>query len=305
MAANTEELKYALFLGCNIPIRAPNYEISARKVAEPLGITFVDIPEFSCCGYPLADGDRSETLLLAARNLALAEKAGCDVCALCSACTGALSEAAHQLAHDEDVRKKINEQLAPAGLSCSGKTKVMHFARVLYEQVGLDAIKEKVTKPLEGIRIAPHYGCHYTKPSEIYGFDDVENPSTLDKLIEATGCEAVNYQGKLRCCGGGILAVDEDAALNITKCKLDNVAASGADAIGLICPFCGIMYDTNQKKIESKFETKYGIPALFYTQILGLAMGFDSKELGMRVNRVKPKALLAKLESNTPDNVDK
>jgi heterodisulfide reductase subunit B len=291
------KLRYAFFLGCNIPLRAQNYEISARKIAEAFDIDLVDVAEFGCCGYPLADANKNETLLLSARNLALAEKVGCDVCTLCSACAGALTEAAHQLRHNEELRGAINAKLADEGLACSGKTEVTHFARILYEEVGLHAIKEKVTLPLDGIRIAPHYGCHYMKPSEIYGFDDVENPTTLDELIAATGAQPVDYNGKLRCCGGGILAVDEEAALKVTKAKLDSIAKIEADAIGLVCPFCGIMYDTNQKTIESKYETEYGIPVLFYPQILGLAMGMDSKELGMRINRVKPKEMLSKIEA--------
>ncbi|MCX7016027.1 MAG: CoB--CoM heterodisulfide reductase iron-sulfur subunit B family protein [Candidatus Sumerlaeota bacterium] len=290
-----KKLRYALFLGCNIPVRATNYELSARKVAEALGIEFVDIPDFSCCGYPLADEDRNETLLMSARNLALAEKAGCDICALCSACTGALTEAAHYLHEDEAARARVNDRLAALGLKYSGKTRVVHFARVLAQEVGAEAIRAKIVKSLNGIRVAPHYGCHYLKPSGLYGFDNVEDPKTLDQLIALTGAEPVDYHGKLRCCGGGILAVDEGVALSVTRGKLESVKKAQADAIGLVCPFCGIMYDTNQKKVESRFDREFGVPVLFLSQLLGLAMGFGADELGMKVNRVKPKEILAKV----------
>ncbi|OPZ22656.1 MAG: succinate dehydrogenase/fumarate reductase iron-sulfur subunit [candidate division BRC1 bacterium ADurb.BinA364] len=294
-SAHTQPKPYALFLGCNIPVRVVNYEMSARKVAEGLGLNFVDIPDFSCCGYPLADEDRGETLLMSARNLALAEKAGCDVCALCSACTGALTEAAHYLKENEEVRAGINERLAEFGLQYNATVKVIHFARMLFEEIGEEALRAKITHPLNDLRIAPHYGCHYLKPSGIYGFDSVEDPKTLDRLIALTGATPIDYPSKLNCCGGGIMAVSEETALKVSRVKLEKVAAAGADAIGLVCPFCGFMYDTNQKKIESRFEQEYGIPVLFLTQILGLAMGFDPNDLGMKVNRVKPKELLAKI----------
>jgi len=287
---------YVLYLGCTISARSSNYEISARRVAEMLGIGFKDIPSFGCCGYPLAPQDEMKALAMAATNLALAEKAGCNICALCSACTGMLTETAHRLNEQEDLRRKVNERLADAGLCYGGTVQVRHFARILYEEVGLEAIKSKVTHPLEDLRVAAHYGCHYLKPSEIHGgFDDVESPHTLDDLIECTGAKSVPYSQKLRCCGGGVLAIDEEVALKVTKGKLDAVREQEADAIVLICPFCSLMYDVNQKKIESSYNIEYQIPVLFVTQLLGLAFGIHPKELGLQMNRVKVKPLLQKV----------
>jgi heterodisulfide reductase subunit B len=200
------------------------------------------------------------------------------------------------LSQDPALLDQVNKKLSEVGLSYSGGVRVRHFARILVEEVGLEAIHERVTNPLEGFRAAPHYGCHYLKPSEVYdGFDSVEDPQTLDQLIEVLGAESVDYPGKLRCCGGGILAIDEAVSLKVTQAKLDAVREAGADAIVLICPFCSIMYDTNQKKVASMSESEYQLPVLFLTQIMGLAFGVHPKDLALQMNRVKVKPLLEKL----------
>jgi len=288
--------RYALFLGCTIPVRAQNYEMSTRQVAEALGVELEHIENFSCCGYPISSVDQQTAEEMAARNLALAEAQGVDICAICTACTGVLTETAEALREDEAKRARINESLKEIGLEYKGTTRVKHFARLLHEEVGVEAIREKVIHPLSDLRIAPHYGCHYLKPSEIYeGFDSVEDPHTLDDLIEATGATSVGYPKKLNCCGGALLAIDEQLALRISKEKLDQLKVLQVDAIGLICPFCSVMYESNQKKIEKTFETEYNLPVLYYPQILGLAMGMEPKALGLQMNRVRAKDLLEKV----------
>ncbi|HOE63725.1 MAG TPA: CoB--CoM heterodisulfide reductase iron-sulfur subunit B family protein [Candidatus Sumerlaeota bacterium] len=290
---------YALFLGCTIPVRAQNYEISTRKVASALGLELIHIPNFTCCGYPISSLNEMTAEAMAARNLALAEKEGADICAICTACTGVLTEVGKKLAEDEKARAEINKRLKPAGLEYKGTVKVKHFARILHEEVGLKKIANAVTRQLKGLRIAPHYGCHYLKPHEIYeGFDSPEDPRTIDDIIAATGAESVSYMNKTRCCGGALLAVDENLALKITKEKLDQLKALNVDAIGLVCPFCSVMYESNQKKIETTFETSYNLPVLYLPQILGLAMGMDAKDLGFNMNRVKANAALQKAGIN-------
>jgi heterodisulfide reductase subunit B len=285
-------MKYALFLGCTIPARSRQYELSARKIAQKLGIELVDIENFICCGFPVKSSDKKSAMILAGYNLALAEKNNLDLCALCSSCTSALTEASHHLSERENEREEINESLSRVGLKYEGRVKVRHFARVLYEEVGLDELKKHFTKSLEGLRVASHYGCHYIKPSEIYdNFDQVEDPHTLDEMIALTGATAVDYVNKKRCCGGPVLAVDEKTSLSVAKEKLDDILEAGADIINLVCPFCSVMYDSNQKGIETQFNVTYNLPVLYLTQILGLAMGLDRKELGLNMNVVKTKHL--------------
>ncbi len=288
-------MKYALFLGCTIPARSRNYELSSRKVADRLGLEFVDLEGFICCGFPVRSANLHASMLLGAYNLALAQKRDLDICTLCSSCTSALTETAHRLDHDEAAREGVNRELERLGLQYEGGTRIRHFARVLYEEVGKPEIEKRLRVSLDGLRVAAHYGCHYLKPSEIYdGFDDPENPRTLDELVALTGAEPVDYKDKKRCCGGPVLPVDERTSLSVAREKLEDVKASGADAMTLVCPFCAVMYDSNQKGIANEFESDFDLPVLYLPQILGLAMGFDRKQLGLNMNVVKTKTLLAR-----------
>lgn len=295
---SSQNTNYTLFLGCTVPVRALNYEISARKVAERLGIRLSDDPDFSCCGYPIKSVHRYAYLLMAARNLALAEKKGLPLCTLCSACCGSLTEANHELQEDETLREKVNEDLSQwLGLRYEGGTLVTHFVRVLDQEVGRKKIMDQVRVDLSSLQVAPHYGCHYTKPSTIYNkTEDPENPESLDELIKATGARAVQYEDKLQCCGGGVLAFDEQVALAMAHRKLDHLRAQQADAMVLICPFCNVMYEGNQRKIEKNFQTEYKLPVLYYPQLLGLALGFEPDELGLKMNRVKATELVKKIK---------
>jgi heterodisulfide reductase subunit B len=288
-------MKYALFLGCTIPARSRQYELSARKVGEKMGIQLVDLKEFVCCGFPIKASDRMSSMVLAAYNLCMAQERHMDILTLCSSCSSALTEAAYHLANDHEARRQVNMRLSKVNLRYDGKVKVRHFARVLYEEVGAEAIKAHLHKDLSGLRIALHYGCHYLKPSEIYdGFDKVEDPKSLDNLVALTGAEVIEYTGRNRCCGGPILPVDEKLAMTVAREKLEDVSKSGADAMCLVCPFCAVMYDGNQRSIEKEYDATYNLPVLYLTQILGLAMGFDRKELGLNMNVVKTGELLSK-----------
>lgn len=290
-------LKYAMFLGCTAPVRGRNYEMAARKVSERLGIELVDLPEFACCGFSLVGVHRDTALAMAARDLSIAEQAGLPITTLCSSCAGSLTHASAELEEEPDLKAKVNEYLATIGRRYEGPVKVKHFARVLYEEVGVERIKSEVRRDISGLRVATHYGCHYMKPSKIYdSFERVEDPSTLDGLLAAVGATSIRYMDKKRCCGGALLAVDENVAIATAKAKLDDVRNSDANAMTLVCPFCNVMYDDNQRKVESTFNEKYGIPVLNLPQIIGLAFGIDEKELGLRENRVKVKSLLATLE---------
>jgi heterodisulfide reductase subunit B len=290
--------RYALYLGCTVPVRGLNYEMSARQVAQRLGIELVDIDGFACCGFPAKPLDWKAGLLMAARNLALAEAQELDVMTLCSACTGTLTEANHRLREDAELRDWANEQLADLGHEYRGTAQVRHYARVLYEEVGIEQLQDAIEISLDDFAFAPHYGCHYLKPSHLYeGFDDPENPQSLKRLIEATGARVADYEDEDQCCGGGILGFDEETALLVAKQKLDHVTQAEADAMVLICPFCAIMYEANQRRVEKQYETTYRLPVLYYPQILGLAMGFSVEEMGFKLNRVKPLKIVKALRT--------
>jgi heterodisulfide reductase subunit B len=282
-----------------------NYEIAARRTAVRLGIEFVDVEGFTCCGYPAKPLDREAALLIAANNLALAEEQALDICALCSACTSTLVEANRRLKQDDALRDEVNSQLAETtGRRYEGTISVRHYARILFEEIGPDRLREMAELALdEGtgadlshFGFAAHYGCHYLKPPHLYdGFDDPENPRSLGELIEATGARLLPYEEENECCGGGILAVSQDTALAIAQSKLDHVHDTGADGLVLICPFCDIMYEINQRSIERQFGVSYRLPVLYYPQLLGLALGFSPEEMGFRLNRIKARKLIQQI----------
>jgi heterodisulfide reductase subunit B len=285
---------YALYLGCTAPVRTLNYELAARNTAIQFGIELRDINDFGCCGFPAKSVHHDTALLMSARNLALAEEQGLDICALCSSCTGTLAEANHALQQDEELRHRVNRELeAATGRRYNGSIQVRHYARVLYETVGQDRIRKKVTVDLSGWRLAAHYGCHYLKPIDAHdGFDDPEDPRSLDGLITALGAQSIKYEGRDQCCGGGILGADETTALALPHLKLERVAAVEADAMVVVCPFCDIMYEFQQRRIEKLYGARYRLPILFYPQLLGLAIGLSADEVGLQLNRVKSRKLM-------------
>ena len=284
-------MKYALFLGCTVPVRTMGYEVSTRSVMEKLGISLVDLKDFGCCGFPLESIDHDTYLSVAARNLAVAESENLSVMTLCSACNGSLLKA-NLAMQDEKVREKINANLKPLGRTYKGTVEVKHAARVLYENK--DKIAE-LAKPLN-LNIAVHYGCHYIKPSEIYeDFEDPEVPYSLEEIVAAVGATPVQYEDKKQCCGGAVLGIDEAVSLEMTRQKLTHMKNAGADAMVLVCPFCDIMYDVNQKRIEKQSEEKFGIPVLFLPQFIGLALGLPPDNLGLKLNRVSVRSLLKTL----------
>jgi len=289
---------YALFMGCTIPARARNYEMSVRAVASRFGINLVNVEEFACCGFPIAAADHRVSQALGARNLSIAEERKLPVCTLCSSCTSALTEVSQHLEEHPEDKEEINRRLARINRHYEGPVEVKHFVRILWEEVGLDRIREVVTRPLEGLRLAAHYGCHFLKPSDVYGgFDQVEDPHSLDELIRITGATPVDYARKKQCCGGSVLVADERTALEIGRDKLAELKGLEADALVVVCPFCGVMFDSQQKKIEKTFEQAFDLPVLYLTQVLGLAMGMDEKELGLGTHAIKTKSVMDKLQS--------
>jgi len=288
---------YLLFLGCTVPVRNLNYELSSRVVARALGMTFHDLDDFQCCGFPMKGLDALDALVLAARNLALAASRDMEVCVLCNACAGTLTEAAHALDHDDDLRARVNERLAAVGLEYRRGVRARHFIRILVEEVGYEAIRAAIKRPLTGWKFAPHYGCHYLKPTSVTGrFDDPANPRTIKKLIEATGAESLDYPGLTDCCGGGVLGMNEGLANAMAGGKLATLARTGAHGLVLICPFCNVMFEGQQKKIAKAGGLDLKLPILYYPQVLGLALGFAPADLGFKLNRIKAKELIQAME---------
>jgi len=280
------EHKYLMFLGCAIPYRVAAYEISARKILKRLGVEIEEMPEFNCCGLPLDPVSHETMLILAARNLAMAEQKGLDIVALCPGCAGTLKKVSKMLKEDKHMLEEINGHLKDAGLKFRGTVTAKHLLQVLVEDVGLEKIKETVVRPLTNVKVAEHNGCHILRPKEYIGFDDPEDPKTLKKLIEATGATCLDYLDETECCGAPSVGVNDKIALQLARDKLNHIKTVDAQAMITICPFCHIMYDTNELRIEKMFNEVYGIPILHYPQLLGLAMGMSPDELAFNDLRV-------------------
>jgi heterodisulfide reductase subunit B2 len=278
-------MKYALFLGCNIPARVVQYETAARAVMRKLGVQLVDIRDFKCCGYPVRNLDRKTFLLSASENLARAEKLGLNIMSLCKCCFGSLKEAENFLKEEGDLQEEIKQALAQQGLQYEGKFEVKHFLSVLYHDVGVDEIKNSISLSYKGLKIATHYGCHALRPSKVTQFDDPVAPSLFDKLVEATGAKSVDYNSKLDCCGAPVMGVNDDLSMNITAKKLTNGKKAGADYLCAACPYCQLQFDHVQKMMISQNGSE-ALASIVYPQLLGLCLGIDEETLGIHMNQL-------------------
>jgi heterodisulfide reductase subunit B len=279
-------MRYALFLGCTIPARLPQYESSARAVLGKLGGELVDIREFNCCGYPLRNTDHTAALLAAARNLALAEKNNLPLLTLCQCGYGMLRHAVHTLKEDHTRKEHITTILKKEGLEYKGHCEVKHLLSVLFHDIGVAAIKERITRPYQELKIATHYGCHALRPSEVVRFDDPVNPTLFDQLVEATGAESIPWQARLDCCGAPLFGSNDALSVELTEKKLTSAREAGAQFLAVSCPYCHMQFDTVQKMIIIKEGTNHSLAPILSTQLLGLSLGIDAKTLGLGMNRI-------------------
>jgi heterodisulfide reductase subunit B len=276
--------KYALYPGCVMPTEQYAYEVSIREILPKLDVELIDIEGFSCCGEPMKSVNQMLTLSISARNLAIAEKQGLDLLIPCPMCHLALSECKRVLDCDPKMKERVNTFLAEEGLQYNGSINLMHTIDLLYDVVGLDKIKEVVKKPLKGLKIATHYGCHLIRPSEIGRSDDSENPQKMEAILKTVGAEPLDYPEKLDCCGALLSANLPESALTKTGQKLQKVQEQGFDAFIDTCPWCHRMYDARQTKAGETVAAKLEIPVLYLTQLLGLTFDIKNDKLGLNLN---------------------
>ena len=267
-----------------MPTEQYAYELSLREVLPLFHIELVDITGFSCCGEPMKSVNQLMTLYLSARNLAIGEKHNLDLFIPCAMCHLALSECKNVLANNSELRDRINSMLAAEELVYTGSGTIVHTVDLLYDIIGVDAIKEKVQKPLTGVKVAAHYGCHLIRPSEIGRPDNAENPQKIEQILQALGAEPVYYPSKLDCCGAPLLANLPDPALTKTGQKLQAIQEQGIDVLVDVCPWCHKMFDARQAKAGEIVAAKLDVPVLYLTQILGLALGINGEKLGLTLN---------------------
>jgi heterodisulfide reductase subunit B len=279
-------MRYALFLGCTIPARMNQYELSARAVLDKLDVELVDIRDFNCCGYPLRNYDVKSFLLSSARNIALAERHDLNIIALCKCCYGSLRKADYLLREDSVLRKEINDLLARENLQYEGGIEIKHLLSVLYHDVGVEALRERIERPYREVKIATHYGCHALRPSDVVQFDDPSDPRLFDDLVEITGAKSIKWSNRLECCGAPLLGVNDDLSMDLMEKKLLNGRESGADYLCVACPYCQLQFDRVQSMMISQRGGNSSLPSILYTQLLGLSMGIDADTLQIEANEL-------------------
>lgn len=278
-------MKYALFMGCKIPFYLEHYGVSSKAVLHALGVKTVEL-NFNCCGYPNRDIDFKSFVFSSARNIALAEKKGLDLITPCQCCFGTLKQAVWFLKQNEELRNDINAELGKERLKYEGSVAVKHTLTVLAKDIGLQAIKGKIRKPVPGLKVAAHYGCHALRPGEITGFDNPNSPRIFEELIELTGAAAVDWPRRLDCCGNPLLGKNDEMSHNLMKTKLLDARDSGAHVVCTACTYCQIQFDAVQKREMANKDNRTQMPAILYTQLLGRCMGLPENKLGIKKNNI-------------------
>ena len=279
-------MKYSLLRCCTTPIVLQQYEWSTNAVLDKLGIDLVDVKEFGCCGYPLRNINFKAYVISSARNLALAERENLDLLTVCNCCFGTMKHIEDLLHSNGSIRKEVNATLEKEGLTYKGDIKPKHLLQVLYDDIGIEAIRKQVVHTFKGLNVATHYGCRILRPSKLIKFDKPNSPRKFDELVEVTGARSVDWVKKLECCGSPLWGVNEELSLDLLESKLKHARKAAADLLCVACSYCQIQFDHVQKIMISRRGAEHQLPSILYPQLLGLSLGIDSKTLGLQMNQV-------------------
>jgi heterodisulfide reductase subunit B len=291
---------YFLFRSCVASNKYPGMETSTKEVFDRLGIELTESDDQTCCGGFITFTSVAEvtaTMPAVARNLSIPEKHGLNTLTMCNGCYTFLTEFGHFLDHNPPIKDKVNEMLGMMGREYKGETQVLHMIEVLPKLV--ERIKEQVVRPLTGLNLATHYGCHY-----LYGFkhdavDDPFMPTVMEDIIEAVGANPTSYPEERTCCGSGLTQVvihKEEMSLPHMQKKFDSLKEAGVDGLVVVCPYCLTILDRGQAKLNDRAITDYDVPVLYINQLIGLALGVDPVRLGLDAHLMPVRRLLEKLE---------
>jgi heterodisulfide reductase subunit B len=303
-------MKYIYYPGCSLERNASAYHDSTMAVGAPLGMQFQEVDDWNCCGaIEFIAVDKMQAYALTARNLSLAEKQvtnGETMVAPCSACFLNLSKCDAYLNADPQLALKVNTALAAGGLHYTpGTVKTRHLLEAVVQDVGYEAIAAQVKKPLYGLRVAPYYGCLIVRPGFLEKFDDPEYPQSLDRLMRVLGAEVVDFPMKAHCCGGHMTQISERVALDMLYRLFKNAADYDADVITTICPMCQLNLDGYQESVNKAYGTNFHMPILYFTQLMGLAFGLATDDLGFGKEFVDAGPALAKIGAEPPQKPKK
>ncbi|MDJ0664483.1 MAG: CoB--CoM heterodisulfide reductase iron-sulfur subunit B family protein [Acidimicrobiia bacterium] len=300
---------YDYYPGCSLKGTGKPYEESLLAVFEALDVGLDELDDWNCCGATAYMAvDEKKAVALASRNLALAEQSGKDLVAPCNACWLVLNKTSRYLDEDQDLNDLICSAIAGtcpsisgngkgASFEFSGNVSVRHPLDVLYNDVGVEALENAVTNPLSGLRVAPYYGCQIVRPMS--PFDDQHDPMTMDHLLAAAGCDvASDYPFKTRCCGASQMMTMPDVGIDLVSLLLEDAVSRDIDVIAVACPLCQFNLEGYQPRVSKRIKAETKIPILYFTQLLGLALGLDKKALGIKRSFVPVEPVLARRASD-------
>jgi heterodisulfide reductase subunit B len=297
---------YAYYPGCSATKNAAAYDISGRAVARVLGITLKEIFDWNCCGASEYFAiNRLAAYALVARNLALAADEGASqVVTTCSLCYINLYKTDKCMGEYPDLGEKVNAALAAGNLAYAPATlKVRHLLDVIVNDIGYDRVAEAVKRPLYGLRLAPYYGCLLVRPDT--GFDDVEYPTKMDRLLEVLGATVADFPLKAHCCGGHMTQISDEVGLELIRRLLQSATEYKADAIVTVCPMCHLNLDAYQADVNKRFGTHFDLPILYFTQAMGLAFGLSPKEMAIGKELVSAMPVIDRISAEPPEKPKK
>ncbi len=290
-------LKFALYPGCAAKGATPELYQSTMAIVGRLGIDVVELAAASCCGAGVVtEAEPEVALALNARTFAQAERLGLDVMTICGTCQGVMGAANKRLKTEPGLLDRINRLLEPEGIVYRGTVQVKHLLWIIVREIGVRKLGEQVRVPLRTLRIAPFYGCYILRPSWDLGFDDPENPASLEQVIRALGGEAVAYAGRTKCCGFPIILEKEAVAMAMSGANMKEAKEQGADCMVTPCPLCHMSLDIYQDRAGQAVKTPLNLPILHLPQLLGLAMGIPGKELGLARHLISVDSIVRRIE---------
>jgi heterodisulfide reductase subunit B len=284
-------MKYGYFPGCSLLATATEYACSAEAVLGALSVELEEIQDWVCCGAtPAHATSHLLSLALPAISCSAAEKQGLDVLTCCSACYSRLKQANKTLRDNADLRAQINGIIEE---DYQARERVLHVAEVLAREIGLDAVRARITKPLKGLKVACYYGCLMARMPEDLRIDKAEYPTMLDDLMLAAGAEPVDWPYKTECCGAALTLARQKTVVRLSGDIVQMAKDCGADVLAVACPLCQANLDMYQSDAEQSLGRQLGMPVLYFTQLLGLAMGVERRRLQLEKVIVDPLPLLA------------
>lgn len=281
-------MEISYYPGCSLESSAKEYQMSAEETCKQLGIELVEIEDWNCCGA-LEVSSLNPTLALAlpARNLKIASERSDKLVVACNACLNNLLTVQYKLSSNENLKQMINRILNYE----FREIEILHLLDLIWNEVGLENIGESVKKQLNGLKTVSYYGCLSVRPSKILKSDDPDNPTHIDEIVSALGGEPLEFTSKTKCCGGGLLMTYRDIALKLTEQILAEAGQRGAQCILVACPLCHMTLETLTSKAKTGPD-KHKIPILYFTQLMGLSFGIESKKLGLHKNLVSPESVI-------------